>query len=422
MAEKIIMPKAGMAMERGTIIRWLKEVGEKVSFGEPLLEIETDKTTMQVEAMADGWLLAKLYDSGDEVPVVTTIGFLGEQNEEAPRQESPAPQLTICEAPPHAEKTGRQRIEAAGSRIPATPKARRLAKERKIPLSELYNGQPVRARDVEAATSRPASQIRVTPLARRLAEIRGISLDGITGSGYNGKIFSHDLPFPQGPTVIPFRGMRRTIARRMSESHQQIPPVTLNTKADVTFLAEFRSRLNQNGRGKVSYNDLVVAATARALGEFPEINVSFEDDGIVQHTQINIGIAVAVDNGLLVPVIHDADACSLFNLAAEAKALAAAAREGTLRPDQYSGGTFTVTNLGMFGITSFTPIINLPEAAILGVCAIEDCVALKDGQVTSIKQMGLSLTFDHRLTDGAQAARFLGRIRELLENPIEVLI
>lgn len=320
-----------------------------------------------------------------------------------------------------------QNMEAAG-KVPASPKARRLARERGVDLAGLYRGRPLVSADIPEG--RPA--VRATPLAKRIAQIRGLSLESVTGSGRLGKIFSRDLPGAAAEsggeasgaaegTLVPLRGMRRTIARRMLESHEQIPPVTLNARADVTFLSEFRRHLNEAVDTRISYNDLVVAASAKALADFPDVNATYTDEGVLLHKQINVGIAVAVENGLVVPVVRDADSLRLTELAKTAKELADSARAGRLKPDQYAGGTFTVTNLGMFGITSFTPIINLPEAAILGVCTIEKQLALQNGSVVEKEYMGLSLTFDHRCIDGAQGARFLGRIRGILENPLELL-
>ncbi len=400
MAERIVMPKAGMAMEKGTIISWLKDVGDRVSYGEPLLEIETDKTTMQVESLSEGYLLAKLYEAGAEIPVVTTIGYIGEQGEAPPLEEIAAP-------------------TAPAARTADAATMRKSAAE---------------SPSVGAAAA--AGKIPATPLARKLARERHIDLGTVRGSGQGGKIFSRDLPqsgqeIPSGiaavsqkaGALVKLNGMRKTIARRMLKSHTEIPPVTLHSEADVTALAKLRGEINSVLEIKITFNDLVVRSCAVALSEFPEINASYTDDGVLYHGDVNIGVAVAVDGGLIVPVIKNADRLTLKALAFRAKELSENARAGRLAPDEYTDGTFTVSNLGMFGVTAFTPIINLPESCILGVCAVKERVVLKaDGGVEGRKYMGLSLTFDHRCIDGAGAARFLQRVAALLENPPEMLI
>lgn len=451
MAEKIIMPKAGMAMESGTIVEWLKEVGDHVAYGEPLLEIETDKTTMQVEAMHEGYLLKKLYYSGDEVPVVTTIGYIGAQGEAPPADESKAdggespaptgassavapgntasnagespaptgaPSGPLEEAPPPVRAEGgaagreaagnpAAREGVAGGAVLATPAARRLARERNIALSGLFTGAILHARDI------PAKQAALAELA---APARQAALADHGGGGA-------PIAGQPGDTLIPHNGMRRTIARRMLQAHSEIPPVTLNTEADVTELSRFRAQMNAGGDAHISYNDLIVLAAAVALSEYPAVNATYTPEGILRHGHIHIGIAVALEDGLVVPVLRDTDKEGLRALSNKSRALAAAARENVLPPDAYAGGTFTVSNLGMFGITSFTPIINLPEAAILGVCAItERPVLASEHALENRKFMGLSLTFDHRAMDGALGAKFLQRVVGLLQNPVELIL
>lgn len=436
MAEKIVMPKAGMAMESGVIVRWLKNVGDNVSYGEPLLEIETDKTTMQVESLGSGYLLKILYDAGDVVPVVSTIGYLGEKDEKipddvqlAPQEKGDAPQSTTHSIEMAADIPG---IKVAGNAIPATPLARKLARDSSISLDTLYSGFPIRAKDVRSSVA-----TSMTPLAKRLVKASGLDVSGIKGSGHGGKIFSRDLPSSQkssssvgvgilencDDTVVAHTAMRRTIARRMLQSHQEIPPVTLNTEANVTRLAAVRESINGAAGAKISFNDLVIKACAIALTEYPSINASYTSDGVIRKKEVNIGMAVALDDGLIVPVIKRADTLSLRSISEEAKNLAAKARGNDLSPDEYAGGTFTISNLGMFGITSFTPIINIPEACILGVCAIVERLGLaEDGSPVIEKFMGLSLTFDHRCVDGAGGARFLQRVVGLLQNPFEIII
>ncbi len=438
MAEKVIMPKAGMSMEFGTIIKWLKEVGDKVEYGEPILEIETDKTSMQVEAMNDGYLLSKLYEAGDEVPVVTTIGYIGEQGETPPTDDIPAAKASAPaaqetkEAAPIVEEK-KQAGFSIGGKLRATPAAKRIAREKGIDLASIdTHGEPIKARDL--ADARAA--IKATPLAKRLAEQNGVDIAAVAGSGFGGKVKKDDvLAVSAAPkamaaqsaaeedVLMPLNGMRKTIAKRMLESHNNVPPVTLNTQADVTGLFDLRKKINDISDVKVSFNDLVVKACTVALREFPNINASYTEQGVLYKKDINIGIAVALDDGLIVPVLRNADGYSLQGLAAAAKDMAGRAREGKLLPDEYTGGTFTISNLGMFGIQSFDPIINMPEACILGVCAITDQLVMEeDGSIKNHKKMGFSLTFDHRCVDGASGAKFLQRVVALMENPLGMLI
>ena len=272
--------------------------------------------------------------------------------------------------------------------------------------------------------------VRATPLARKVAEINRIDLLGVEGSGSGGRIRKADVvahaaasPSSAPPArfaagaSLPITGMRRVISEKMLRSHQQVPAVTLVTRADVTELSALRERMNGGGGVKVSYTDFILRAAAAALRDHPLINSVIEGDRILLREEINIGIAVALEAGLIVPVIHGADQLGVRQIAAAARDLAERARAGSLSPDEYSGGTFTVTNLGMYGITEFTPLINVPESAILGVGAMEDVLrSAPGGGIESRKIMSLCLTHDHRHIDGAPAAAFLGRIRALLED------
>ncbi len=431
MAHTIIMPKAGMAMEEGTIITWFKGEGDTVEKGEPLLEIETDKTNMEVESPASGTILTILYGEGAVVPVTRPIGFIGEPGEAVPE----APEDTA--APDAVREKQVTTVPAAGTlgrqegNIAATPAARRLAHEKGIDLSMVppsgSKGE-IRERDV-VSFHLPGA----TPGAIDAAVKSGIDLSEVSGSGIGGRIRRTDVELhikdrstasafgAADERSLPLSGMREVIARRMLESHQTIPPVTLETKADVTRLLSVRKELNESTGEHVTINDFVLKAAATALAEVPGINVSVAEKSIIHHGHINIGIAVALENGLIVPVIKDANFRSIFDLSREVKTLAEKAREGKLLPDDYSGGTFTITNLGMLGITSFTPIINMPESAILGVCAIEDVLKMNGEAIENRNIMTLCLTHDHRSIDGAQGARFLQTMVHYLENPAILL-
>ena len=402
MAYNIIMPKTGMAMEEGTVVRWLKKAGDTISKGEAIAVIETDKVTMDLESDRDGTLLAIVHGDGEVVKATHTIAWLGAPGEKVP---------SVAEA------------------VAATPAARAYAAEEGIALSSVAGSGPggaVRMRDFPQAKA-----VKATPLARKVAEINRVDLVGVEGSGAGGKIRKADVVArvdtpavppaaparPAAGTSLPMTGMRRVIADKMLRSHQQVPSVTLVTHADVTELAALRDRMNAGSEAKVSYTDFIVRAAAAALREHPLINSVIEGDKILLREEINIGIAVALEAGLIVPVVRGADTLSVRQIAAEARDLAERARAGSFTPGEYAGGTFTITNLGMYGITEFTPLINVPESAILGVGTIEEAFRTgPGGGIESRKVMSLCLTHDHRHIDGAPAAAFLGRIRALLED------
>lgn len=425
MAKEVIMPKAGMAMEEGTIVKWFKKEGDPVEKGEPLLEILTDKVNMEIEALYSGVLLKILKGEGEVVPVTQPIAYIGEPGEDigdlvaAVEKEEVGTAEKPQDEPQKVEADGEAKLEKTVGKVPATPLAKTLAKEKGIDLSTIKGtgsfGQ-VLARDVKEAKS-----VLATPLAQRIAEDQGIDLSAVQGSGYRGKVKKEDLPLGhkaiEESERVPMAGMRKVIADRMLMSYTQSPHVTLNAKADVTELAALRTKMNSASDTKISYNDFVLRAVAMALRQHPFMNVSIEGDDLVYHRDIHLGMAVALEEGLIVPVIRKADELSVREISAQAKELAAKAREGKLLPDEYSGGTFTVSNLGMYGILSFNPIINPPESAILGVCAIQEELKMVEEKIEKRLYMGLSLSFDHRAMDGAQGAIFLKTLIDLLENP-----
>jgi pyruvate dehydrogenase E2 component (dihydrolipoamide acetyltransferase) len=406
MAYPVIMPKTGMAMEEGTILRWLKKEGEPVAKGEILLEIETDKTSMEVEAEADGRLLRILRQAGEVVPVTQTIAWIGQPGE--PWSEgggvtaaaAPAgPAAVAVEAAPKAAPTTPGFTTAVPGKVPATPAARRRAGELGVPLAGVAGSGAfgaVRLRDLEAAGTRTAAPATGAPP----------TAPGTTAAG----------------AVRPLAGLRKAIADKMVRSWQ-VPSPTLLTRADVTELAETRRALNAGGDLKITFTDLVIKAAAAALREHPLLNSSIAGEQIVLHDAINVGMAVALEDGLVVPVLHQADTLNLRQIAERTRELAALARERRLTREQSTGGTFTVSNLGMYGITSFTPLINVPESAILGVGAVAEVLRFDDHrQVVARQVLELSLTHDHRHIDGAPAALFLQAVRRLLENPLALLM
>jgi len=398
MAYPVIMPKTGMSMEEGTILRWLKKEGEEVAKGEILLEIETDKTSMEVEAEASGRLLRILSKEGEVVPVTQTIAWIGQPGEVLQEGAGVAPATAATSGPAAAPAAAAAAPEAAALPVAALP--------------------PV------------PGEVPATPAARRRARELGLALDGMSGSGPFGAVRLRDLaaagPGPQGSEESAagkaLQGMRKAIAEKMVRSWQ-VPSPTLITRVDVTELEQTRRSLNAAGGLKISFTDLVIKAAAAALGEHPRLNSSLEGERIVLHGQINIGLAVALEDGLAVPVVRGADRLSLRRLSETTRELAGLARERRLTREQSSGGTFTVSNLGMYGITAFTPLLNVPESAILGVGAIQEVLRFDDQrQVVARQVLELSLTHDHRHIDGAPAALFLQAVRRLLENPLALLM
>ncbi|MDR2434481.1 MAG: 2-oxo acid dehydrogenase subunit E2 [Treponema sp.] len=441
MANSIIMPKTGMAMEEGVIIEWRVKEGDRVSKGDIVALIETDKSAMELESDYDGVILAILGKAGETVPVTKVIAWVGQSGEAVPAEGSRAANSggagSVPAAAAKAATNAAAQADTSGG-VRATPAARALAKEKGIDLAALVPGgkyNEITRADVESTLkSAPVA----TPLAKRIAAAEGISLDGVQGSGFGGKIFSGDLAVgksarrPAGAAALPdtrvaLTNIQRVTGKRMSESRRTIPEVTLHIRADVTRLLELREELNNDlassgAKAKITINDFVLAAAVRTLLSNPQINATLDGDALVYKGSVNLGMAVATGRGLLVPVIHNAQDYSLAELSAAAADLAAKAREGKLAPHEMSGGTFTVSNIGMFGINAFTPIINPPEAAILGVCAVDDELKLQGAQVVNRKKMGLSLAFDHRVVDGAGASIFLKNIKDILESPLLIVV
>jgi pyruvate dehydrogenase E2 component (dihydrolipoamide acetyltransferase) len=418
-----------------------------VKKGEPVLEIESDKATLEVEAEATGVLLATLFADGTVVPVTETIGWIGEAGEAVPAQGTNAIAPTAAQAPAEAPRAATElqapRPEAAASaaeaappRPAATPAARRMAWERGLDLSALPGTGPfgaVRAADVKTAGARmPASDLagtakrpQASPLAGKLARMRSVDLAGVRGSGPGGRILKADLP--AGPArdeevLVPLSRIQQLTGRRMVQSHSDIPAVTLHGRCDVSRLAALREELNAGGERRLTYNDFVLRAVALTLPKHPFLNAVYQEQSLALKKRINLGMAVAGPSGLVVAVLRDAAHLPLMELSRAARELAGKARENRLSPDELSGGTFTVSNIGMYGVFYFTPIINPPQVAILGVGSIEEEPALSGGRLVMRKVMGLSLSFDHRAMDGVQPAACLGELRRVLESPSLLLL
>ena len=414
MATELLMPKLGLTMTEGTIDEWKKKVGDPVQKGEIIYSVATDKLTNDVESECDGVLLKILVQEGETVPCKTLVGWVGAAGEAVPDAAGEAAPAAPAAEAPKAESAGGAVAapapgRAAGAYVPATPYAKKLAKEKGFDLAAIpatgYKGVVV-ARDVlgftpaaAPAAEAPKADVKASPLA----ETREKAAEE-----------------PAREEVKPMSGMRKAIARNMLASVQTSPTVTFNLGIDMSEMKRYREQLKAK-EIKVSYTDLLVKFVAKALTEFPLLNCSVQDNKIVYKHYVNMGVAVALDNGLVVPNIQDADKKSLTEISAEVKELAKLAREGKLPPEKLQGGTFTITNLGMYGIESFTPIINQPEVAILGVNTMEDKVVVRNGEMVIRPIMNLSLTADHRVVDGSVAAQFLQRVKALMENPALML-
>lgn len=449
MATEIIMPKAGMDMQEGQILQWLVAEGDSVEEGQVILEIMTDKVSMEVEAEVSGFLLKKIYDEGDTVPVITTIGYIGEAGEEivetTPAAADPAPQTAPkTAAPAPAVQAPVTTTTDANGKVRATPAARALAKEKGFALENIPGTGPLgRIHKQDVQGYREADALKVSPLAKAIAEDKGIDLTGKTGTGIGGKIMRQDvldMATPQmaataqtaaeeaAPNIVPMTPMRKIIAKRMTESFFTAPTFTLHTDIDVrpikAFVAAIKEDVIEATGFKPSLNDMIVFATSRALMACPIINTSLtpEGDAVIYHQDAHIAIAVATEAGLLTPVIRNVNKKGLSAVVADAKDLATRAKSSKLLPDELSGSTFTISNLGMFGITGFNPIINQPNSAILGVSTIKEVPALEDGQWVNKEMMDISITIDHRVIDGADGAQFLKTLKELMENPYRLML
>ena len=409
MAKLVVMPKLGLTMTEGAVSRWLKAEGEAVREGEPLFEVETDKLTNTIEATASGTLLKILAKEGETLPCLAGVAVIGEAGEDISPLLPGAPEAGPAPGPEAAAPKPAPAPKPPAGRVVASPAAKKLARELGVELAEVPGTGPggrITEEDVKkfkAAPPPPPAEPgpKASPLAAKAAAELGLELKDVPHKG--GRILAADIlaaasrgaapeAQPREETK-PMTGMRRAIARNMHNSHMTSPTVSFNLGCDVSELAKFRQRLKAEDI-KVSYTDILVKLTALALREFPLLNCSVDGDNIIYKNYVNIGVAVALDNGLVVPNVPDADMKSLREISAEVKELANLARTGGLPMDRLKGGTFTITNLGMYGIESFTPIINQPEVAILGVNTIEDKVVV-----------------------GSVAAQFLQRLKKLIECP-----
>lgn len=432
MATEIKIPKLGMAMREATVVKWLKGDGEAVTQGEPIVEIESEKINFHVEAPTSG-VLHHLAREGETGPVGAPLGLIAAPGETVTGNGQP---VGAIEAPTEAYSPPPTPtailVPASVSVIVASPAARRLARERGVDLQQVRGTGPG-GRIVEndiLLFLEAHKEPRISPVAKKVAQSAGVDVTHVSGTGPHGRIVREDVErvIQQGeaasgehpnkakpsPTES-FIGMRSAIARRMVASLQAMAQVTLFTECDVTELVHLREYLRREF--DLTYTDLIIQATARALEKHPRLNASLDGDQIYLHEDIHIGMAVALDEGLIVPVVRDANRKTLRDIARETKDLAERARKGMLVMDEVSGATFSVTNLGRYGIDGFTPIINPPEVAILGIGRILEKPAAYHGSVALRQMVTLSLTHDHRLVDGAPAAAFLRTVAEILETP-----
>jgi len=455
MVTEVILPKLGQTMEEGTIVEWLKQEGDPIQRGEVLFMVETDKATLEVEATARGFLRKILVPVGETVSVLTVVALITRKADEDIAAYEPQFRVSGSEfqvdeaAQPEAFKPKTLKPE---TRIFASPRARRLAREKGVDLALVTGSGPsgrIVERDVLAYLEQrprpePCPELRrravegpkATPTAVKTAATLGVDLVAVSGTGVSSRVMKADVTATAQPVLpaeelavesAPLTGLRRIIAERMAASARETARVTLVIEADATAFVETREQLKADVADEwgfaPGYNDLLGLIVARALREFPYMNARLSADGQATErlSAVNLGVAVDTERGLLVPVIRDAHQKSLRAFGSEFRALVERARAGKSLPDDLTGGTFTITNLGMYEVDAFTPIINPPEAAILGVGRIQPKPVVCDGEIVARQMWTLSLTFDHRVVDGAPAARFLQRIKQLVENPYLLL-
>src|SRR5690554_1392499 len=421
MAIKIEMPKLSDTMEEGVIAKWNVKEGDKIEAGDIIAEVETDKATMDVEAFDSGILLKVIPGEGDSVPLGGLIAIIGEEGED---------------------------ISALLEGSDSSSDAKAAASDSKEKEAETTKPSAEAASSSNETESDDSGRIKASPLARKIAEDKGIDLSKVSGSGPDGRIVKKDVedfkevasapkaaasqPSTAAPLRTSFKSleskevkvsqMRKVIARRLSESKFTNPHFYETVDVDMKSAISARTAMNDANDVRISFNDIIVKACAVALTRHQAINSSWHEDVIVEHGDVNIAVAVAIDDGLMTPVINHVDQKGLLQISSETRELAGLARDRKLQPEQMEGSTFTISNLGMFGIEEFTAIINPPNACILAVGAIRDVPVVENGAVVPGKRMKITLSSDHRIVDGAKAAKFLSEIKTLLENPISMLL
>jgi pyruvate dehydrogenase E2 component (dihydrolipoamide acetyltransferase) len=430
MGQLLVMPKLGLTMTEGTIVEWFKKEGEEVKKGEKLFAVETSKLTNEVEAPASG-VLRKIIHKDGKLAVLEPVGILAGADEDISDLLKKAGSSENLEKEKKVEKQEKRKIEKeeeknTGKRIKASPKAKRLAKELGVDLYKVEGTGPggaISIEDIENYQSEEERKVKTSPTAEKVAENLGVDINKIEKSerimkddvvGYKNFEMLKEMADPV-ETREKMTNMRSVISERMSQSQQTSAAVHYNLSVDTREMKRLRDKLKPIK--KITYTDIIVKIVSRVLLEFPILNSSVDGDEIIKRNYTNIGVAVALDEGLIVPVVKYANIKGLKTISDDIKELADKARSNTLQPDEMSGGTFTVSNLGMFNIESFTPIINQPEVAILGINTIKETAVKVDGELQFIPMMTLSLTADHRVVDGSVAAQFLNRLKEYIENP-----
>jgi len=457
---KVVLAKLSPTMEEGTIVKWTKKEGDAVKQGDVLAEIETDKANMEMEAQGSGILRKILVEAGGKAPIGTLIGVIAEANEDiepliakegakagaaakaaaapAPAAPAPEPAQAAAEASAKAAPADQPASAAAAEKTPPAPPAP-AARPAPAPA-------PVAA---SASTGGEGGRVKASPLARSMAAHQNIDLSSVAGSGPGGRIIKRDIeswagprpsaaparvsaapsprPAPPGPSItpgqeLPLSNMRKTIAKRLSESMFGSPHYYVTVEIDMDAAVDLREQIQRLEEGKVSFNDLVVKACAKALTRFPMVNASWGGDKIATHADVNIGIAVAIPDGLITPVVRNADRKSILDIAHEVRDLATRARDRKLKPEEFTGSTFTISNLGMFDVDSFTAIINPPDSAILAVGAVRKVPVVDGETIRPGHRMKVTMSSDHRVIDGALAAQFLAEVRRLLEAPVALVM
>lgn len=444
MADELLMPKLGMTMEEGVLTEWFVQEGDEVEQGEPLFEVMTDKINIEVEAPKSGVLLKALVDAGETVPVNQPVGYIGEAGEEVPEKRGTAvdqadgqvtdPGDSEIEIPPTATEKNEQpalgsanHTQRNGS-VRATPSARRLARIHDIDLRRITGTGPrgrIQARDVERVVSKREPQVSETVMPP-VANQRGETERTADPAEPFRQPTADVQATPVDAAEVPLTGIRKVIAERMVQSVQQVPHVTLNRWVKMQAASQLKREWEEVVREvtgfTLSLNDLLVMAAARALQKHPEMNATLDGDTIRRYSEVNIGIAVQTDDGLMVPVLHEVNRLNVSELVKQFREKVDQARNHTLRPEDTAGGTFTISNLGGYDIETFTPIINPPQAAILGVGKMVTRPEWNGDTWLPVKTIPLSLSFDHRVVDGAPAARFLQTLAHYLEEPRKLLI
>ena len=429
----VVMPKLSDMMEEGKILSWNKQVGDTIKKGDALAEVETEKVNMEIESFFSGTLLQILVPSGGTAPIGAPIALIGVANEQASAPVQSAPVAAPVQSPAANGRTAATTatlapaptvVPVTGGRIKASPLARRLAEEHQLDIAQIRGTGPdgrIIRDDVEAAIAATVATQQQPAAAATPEPVAAPQPQTVAA------VDSQSVSVAADDEIVPLSNMRRTIARRLQESMQTRPHFYVTMAMDATRLTELRQQLNaslesQGQSLRISYNDLVVMAVAHALTLHPEINVTFDNDRLLRHKSVHIGFAVALADGLIVPVVRDADKRSITDLAREVRRLADAARTNKLKLDEFQGNTFTISNLGMLDVESFTAIINPPAASILAVGAIVPTPAVWEGQVVVRQQIKMTLSSDHRAIDGALAAYFMRDVKRLIETPATLLL